>query len=168
MDGIEGDLRDSVRPSDRQAVRELLNATGFFSEGDVAVGVELVEETLKSGLAAGYHYLFLDAPDGSLEGYACFGQVPLTESSWDLYWIAVAPSSKRSGRGRRLLHAVERVAARNGAAQLFVETSGRAQYAPTRSFYEGMGYDKAAEFDDFYAPGESKVVFRRRISDVAD
>jgi hypothetical protein len=42
-----------------------------------------------------------------------------------------------------------------------VETSTRAQYEPTRTFYERCGYEIAAELPDFYAPGDGKAIFVR-------
>ena len=40
--------------------------------------------------------------NGAVLGYACFGPTPMTERTWDLYWIAVAPNAKRAGVGRAL------------------------------------------------------------------
>ena len=42
-----------------------------------------------------------------------------------------------------------------GGTAAYAETSGRPQYAPTRGFYTRCGYDTAAVFDDFYAPGDA-------------
>jgi hypothetical protein len=44
---------------------------------------------------------------------------------------------------------------------MYVDTSGRAQYAPTRAFYEHMGYERAAVLEDFYAPGDAKVIYSK-------
>jgi ribosomal protein S18 acetylase RimI-like enzyme len=46
---------------------------------------------------------------------------------------------------------------------MYAETSGRPQYEPTRAFYERMGYQVAARLKDFYAPGDDKVIFARRL-----
>jgi hypothetical protein len=46
-----------------------------------------------------------------------------------------------------------------GGLRVYVDTSGRAQYAPTRAFYERLGYLPAAVLDDFYAPGDPKVIY---------
>ena len=68
------------------------------------------------------------------------------------------------GIGRRLLAATEQRAAAAGAATIYADTSGRADYARTRAFYHRAGYLKAAELPDFYAPGEAKVIFAKRLS----
>ena len=71
------------------------------------------------------------------------------------------PSNQRGGVGRALLAEAERRIAMiaGGAARIYVETSSRAQYQPTRAFYLRCGYRVAAELEDFYAPGDGKVIF---------
>ena len=48
---------------------------------------------------------------------------------------------------------------------MYVETAGREQYRPTRAFYEACGYEIAARLDDFYAPGDAKVIYLRVLPD---
>jgi hypothetical protein len=50
---------------------------------------------------------------------------------------------------------------------MFIDTSGRAQYQPTRAFYERMGYSRYEVVRDFYAPGDDKVVYRKQLRSVA-
>jgi GNAT superfamily N-acetyltransferase len=161
MSGSAG-LRDRPRPADIAAVRALVAATGFFSAEEVAVAGELVEERLARGEASGYAFLFADGADG-LEGYSCFGPIALTQASWDLYWIAVAPARRGHGLGRRLLQASEAAIAAAGGRAVYAETSSRPLYAPTRAFYLACGYREAASIADFYAPGDGKVIFEKRL-----
>lgn len=70
---------------------------------------------------------------------------------------------QRSGLGRELLLETERRAVALGAQQMFVDTSGRDQYTPTRAFYERMGYEKAAVLADFYAPGDAKIIYSKEL-----
>jgi ribosomal protein S18 acetylase RimI-like enzyme len=92
-------------------------------------------------------------------GYAAWGQAPLTERTFDLYWIAVAPAAQGRGVGRALLTLVERAVAARGGGNLYIETSSRAVYARTRRFYVEAGYPRVARLRDFYAPGDHKVMF---------
>lgn len=161
-------LRDAVAATDPAAVRRLVSATGFFHPEEVAIAVELVEETLAAPQASDYHFLFADDREGGVTGYSCFGPIPLTRGSWDLYWIAVDPSRQGSGLGRLLLAASEARARALGAQRFFVDTSGRPQYAPTRAFYERCGYVVGARLEDFYAPGDPKVVYRRELGPEPD
>ena len=75
--------RTKLRPGDVAAVHALVRDTGFFSEEEQLVAVELVEERLAKGAASGYEFVFADAADrpGELRASACDGPVPATESS---------------------------------------------------------------------------------------
>src|SRR5262245_36726965 len=115
-------LRHDPTDRDPAGVRQLTSSTGFFSDEEVAVAVELVEARLSQGLASGYHFLFADR-DGDLEGYVCYGPIPLTKASFDLYWIAVRPGAQRAGLGRRLMAAAEAEARALGGTAMYVETS---------------------------------------------
>lgn len=159
----EAGLRCTVVQTDVEAVRTLVQSTGFFRADEAAVAVELVEDRLAKGLeASGYHFLFVDDA-GRLAGYACFGPIPCTLTSWDLYWIAVAPSAQGRGLGRRLLQAAEHAVQTAGGLSLYVETSSRPQYYPTRAFYLACGYRIEHVFEDFYAPGDGKTVYVKRL-----
>ncbi|HUL06977.1 MAG TPA: GNAT family N-acetyltransferase [Candidatus Acidoferrum sp.] len=155
-------FREEPVARDANAVRELTAATGFFSDEEVAVAIELVEARLAQGLASGYRFLFADG-GGRLDGYVCYGPIALTRSSFDLYWIAVRPGAQRAGLGRRLMEAAEAQARALGATAMYVETSSRPQYEPTRTFYRRIGYRAAAELPDFYAPGDGQVIFTKRL-----
>jgi ribosomal protein S18 acetylase RimI-like enzyme len=157
--------RDQVCDNDRHAVRQLVTATGFFSPGEQDIAVELVDDALTQGEAAGYEFLFADNEErpGMLRGYACFGPVPSRPRDYDLYWIAVAPSGQRHGLGRQLIAEAERRAVSRGAVSMSIDTSGREQYLPTRAFYARMGYRIHEVVRDFYATGDDKVVYRKQL-----
>ena len=153
--------RDFVRPADMDIVRDLCRSSGFFSDEEVTVAVELVEEFLNKGEASGYNFLFAEV-DGQCRGYTCYGRIPFTQHSFDLYWVAVDDSLRGLGLGKRLVAETERRIAMADGRQIYVETSSREQYQPTRKFYDRLGYVREAVFEDFYAPGDSKVVFVKR------
>lgn len=151
-------LRDTVIPEDGPRVRRLVDITGFFHDDEVNVAEELVVERLQKGDASGYHFVMADHY-GRLAGYVCFGPIPCTQSSYDLYWIAVHPDFQDRGLGRRLLvEAEQRIKARGGS-RIYVDTSQRAQYASTRAFYEGCGYTLETVLKDFYALGDGKAIY---------
>lgn len=152
-------FRCEARPSDVEHVRKIAESTGFFTEAEVGIAVELVEERLSKGLSCGYRFLFADAYDGIPIGYTCFGEIPCTIGSFDLYWIIVHHAHRSRGLGRRLMVRTERMVAELGGRGLYAETSGREQYQPTRLFYLKNGYKIIATLKDFYSPGDDKVVF---------
>jgi hypothetical protein len=50
-----------------------------------------------------------------------------------------------------------------GGKRIYVETSSREQYRPTRSFYSCCGYCKEATLEDFYSSGDHKVIYLRML-----
>ncbi len=155
-------IRETVGAADPEALRGLVAATGFFNPEEVAIAAELVDERLAKGPDSGYEFIMAEV-DGRLAGYSCYGRIPCSEVSWDLYWIAVAPEQQGSGLGRRILALTEQRIAAAGGLAVYAETSGRGQYAPTRAFYERCGYATGAVFEDFYAAGDAKYVFVKRL-----
>jgi ribosomal protein S18 acetylase RimI-like enzyme len=151
-------FRRQLAASDPANIEALVRATGFFSAEEIGIARELADDAASNGLASHYRFLLAGEPE-AISGYACFGPVPCTVSSWDLYWIAVAPDVQSRGLGRSLLGAAEEAIARAGGTRLYVDTSSRAQYGPTRRFYAVNGYSVVADMPDFYAPGDGKIVF---------
>jgi len=151
-------FRYDVTPADRNAVRAIVQSTGFFNPAEVEVAVELVEERLAKGPASAYCFVFADRA-GELLGYACYGPIAGTQASHDLYWIAVTPKVQGQGLGRLLMAETERLIRALGGQRVYAETSSRDQYAPTRAFYQRCAYRLEAVLKDFYAPGDDKVIF---------
>ncbi len=154
--------REVPRRGDVDQVRRIVASSGFFTEAEVAIAMELVDERLEKGLESGYHFLFAEAQD-TLLGYACFGPTPGTQSSWDLYWIAVEGARRDKGFGSAILARAENLMRAAGAGRCYVETSSRTQYAPTRAFYLRHGYAEVADLADFYGPGDGKIILIKRL-----
>jgi GNAT superfamily N-acetyltransferase len=144
-------------PHDRQMVREIVESTDLFSPEEIDIAVELVDDRLAKGPASGYEFVFAEI-DGRTVGYACYGPIAATRGSYDLYWIAVRRDCQRRGLGHALLAKVESLVRRRGGTRIYVDTSGREQYASTRAFYESAGYRPEAVLRDFFAPGDDKVI----------
>lgn len=153
-------LRD-LEARDRDGFPDLLADTGMFTPAEIAVALELVDTALKGGEPADYLFRIASEDGGPMIGYACFGSTPLTEGTFDLYWIAVSPAFQGRGVGRRLLAAAETEARKRGGRLMVVETSSQEKYAPTRVFYLAGGYGLAARIPDFYRPGDDKLIFTR-------
>jgi ribosomal protein S18 acetylase RimI-like enzyme len=155
---MEVTWREEPRPSDIQTVRNIVVSSGFFSEAEVEVAVELVQERLNKGLPSGYHFIFAERK-GDVIGYSCFGPIPCTVESYDVYWIALKNELRGEGLGQLILKRVENKIREMGGRRIYVETSSRDQYKPTQSFYTRCGYREEAVLKDFYSPGDHKVIF---------
>jgi ribosomal protein S18 acetylase RimI-like enzyme len=153
--------RSGVNPGDCDTVKEIVEATGYFSAPEVAVAVELVQEHLAKGAAAsGYYFVFAEL-GGRTIGYVCYGPIPCTITSHNLYWIAVHPEFQGRGLGKALMREAEKCIIAAGGTRIYIDTSYKAQYEDTRAFYESLGYTLDALLKDFYSPGDDKVIYRK-------
>ncbi|HJQ21637.1 MAG TPA: GNAT family N-acetyltransferase [Gemmatimonadaceae bacterium] len=152
-------------PEHRTLVEHIVRATGVFSDAEIAVAIELFDDTFSSASAGESDYEFVGAfADDRLVGYACFGATPSTDRTYDLYWIAVHPQAQRSGAGAALMADLERRLAERQARLVTIETSSRTDYAATRQFYHQRGYVEAARLRDFYALGDDRVILTKRLA----
>ena len=158
MNTVKIEFRSTVTDTDLATVRAITESTGFFYPEEVDTAVELVEDRLAKGPRCGYHFLFAEQ-DGRTMGYTSFGPIACTKESFDLYWIVVAGDFRGKGLGTQLLEQSEKAVTSLGGSRVYIETSARHFYEPTRAFYLARGYTQVAELEDFYAPGDAKVIY---------
>lgn len=157
----------SMVAADRGGVFRILENAGNFTPEEVATALELIDEWLELGEHSGYltYVLETQGEDASeVLGYVCFGPTPLTESTYDLYWIAVDKSKHRGGVGKRLMKFTEEEIVRRGGRLLLIETSSQETYGGTIQFYERSGYDLVGCVKEYYKPGDDKLIFAKRLS----
>jgi ribosomal protein S18 acetylase RimI-like enzyme len=163
-------MNRTIRPlvaADRSGVFRILENAGNFTPAEVATALELIDEWLELGEHSGYlTYVLETGEEGNSEvlGYSCFGPTPLTESTYDLYWIAVDKSKHRGGVGKRLLKFTEEEIARRGGQMLLVETSSQETYGGTIQFYEKTGYELVGKIKEYYKPGDDKLIFVKKLA----
>jgi len=155
-------LRYDVHREDIENIRNIVVSTGYFDNDEIEVAVELIEEYLHKGKKSGYNFIFADCNNETV-GYSCYGLIPCTKISYDLYWIAVSDQYQGRGIGRELLNATENLIRIDGGKQIFVETSSKEQYQSTRAFYEKCRYDKSAEITNFYDYNDNKIIYVKKI-----
>jgi ribosomal protein S18 acetylase RimI-like enzyme len=151
------------RADDRAPVGAILEATGAFSAEEVAVALELVDAAVARP-DHDYIVRVLETPLGRVTGYTCYGRTPFTEGTYDLYWIAVHPDCHGDGSARRLMAEAEEDIRARGGRIILVETASKPSYARTRRFYESIGYVEVARIPDFYARGDDRVTYWKRLS----
>ena len=144
--------------ADIENVREIITSTSFFQTHEIPVAVELVEERLSKGVESGYHFIFVET-EGKTVAYACFGEIPCTKGSFDLYWIATHNEYRGKGIGKMLMAEVESHIKGIGGRVIYIETSSKAQYEPTRKFYENYGCKTEAVLKNFYDLNDSKHIY---------
>jgi ribosomal protein S18 acetylase RimI-like enzyme len=152
-----------MRPTDKPAVMAILRTTPEFLPHEVTIAEELIDVFLASPHESGYHILVADL-DGRVAGYVCYGDTPLTEGTWDIYWIAVDRNHQGKGFGRALMNKAESDITASHGRMAVVETSGKPDYNKTRQFYSAQGYVEVARIPDFYATGDDKLILVKRLN----
>ncbi|MBN2891266.1 MAG: GNAT family N-acetyltransferase [Bacteroidales bacterium] len=155
-------LRTEVKESDIQFVEEIVRSTGFFRDDEIEVAVELVQEAFEKGKESGYEFVFVDVDDKTV-AYSCFGLIPCTLVSYDLYWIATHNDFRGKGLGKVVLQKTEEIVKFLKGKGIYVETSSKPLYLPTQKFYEKNDYTLKVSFEDFYAEGDDKYVYVKKI-----
>lgn len=156
-------LRNKIVHSDLGFIRDILVSAGFFHDFEIDVAIEIGEEVLEKGDAAGYHFLFAEDVDFKPYGFTSYGDIPCTANRYDLYWIGVHQKMRGKGIGTILLQESEKaVSALNGRI-MYIETSAKELYVPTREFYLKNGYRIETILEDFYDDGEGKVIYSKRL-----
>ena len=152
-----------LREEDREPLGRILEATRSFSAAEVKVAMELIDYALAKPGQTDYFFHCAEDGEGRLAGYMCYGEVPLSDRCWDLYWIAVDPSLQGRGLGKAMVTFMEADLRERRARKIFIETGGKASYGSTRKFYEAQGYSEIARIPDFFAVGDDKVIFGKDV-----
>lgn len=108
--------------------------------------------------------VWVDEASGQPAGVVYFGPDPMTDRKWDVWMIAVATDRQGQGIGSELLRYTEAQVGMGGGRLLLTETSSLSKYDATREFYDKHDYREVARIPDFYADGDSKVVYAKRIA----
>lgn len=152
-----------LQQCDRNKIDCILDATGMFTAAEIAVADELLDIFLDKPGQKDYQMHIVEQ-EGEVCGYVCFGPTPATEATFDLYWIAIAPQRQGQGIGKKLLLFAEQSCREQGGKLLIIETSSKEIYRPTQNFYLKNGYQIEARIKDFYALGDDRLIFTRRIN----
>jgi len=158
---------DSVRireaqVMDRSSVIDIVKATNFFRPVEVDIACEVFDDAAMNKPGCTYQSYVAEI-DGQVVGWICFGATPCTLGTFDVYWIAVDPDRQRHRVGSTLLEFAEVSINTQQGRIIVIETSGSEKYLPTRNFYERNGYTLAAEVKEFYAPGDDKWIFLKKL-----
>lgn len=152
-------------PDDTPALIALADATGLFQPGEADALLRGVLDGLHAGhLEEGHLALvWADEAAGPPAGWVYFAPTAKAHGVWDLWWIGVAPARQGHGIGGDLLRSVEAHVRAAGGRLLVIETSSQPALEPTRRFYAKHGYAECGLVPDFYADGDGKIIYAKRI-----
>jgi ribosomal protein S18 acetylase RimI-like enzyme len=153
-------LRPSV-PADTSVLVALAEATGVFKPHEIVALREVLDDYHESNRDEGHIARTWD--DGGPLGFVYYAPTAMTDRTWELWWIAVGKDLQGRGLGGSMLAAVEADVRSVGGRLLLIETSSTPPYIPTRRFYLKHGYALASQIPDFYADGDDKVIFAKRL-----
>jgi GNAT superfamily N-acetyltransferase len=106
--------------------------------------------------------ILVDSGDAPI-AYACFGRTPMTDATYDLYWLITAANRRGQGLGAALLGGVEGELAGRGARTVRVETSSLEGQGGAVRFYLRVGYQEVGRIRDFYRPGDDLITLAKRL-----
>lgn len=148
-------------PTETDALVALTDATGMFRPIEIVALREVLDDFYAKNYADDHHAIVLEE-NGEILGFAYYAPAEMTDRTWQLYWIVVRKDQQGRGVGGRLLRYVEDdLRNHRNARLLLIETGSVPHYELTRAFYRKHGYEQHALVQDFYADGDSMVVFRK-------
>lgn len=150
-----------VVPSDTPVLLKVVEGSGLFAPEELDPIRDLLDEYHATNAADG-HILTCEL-GGVLVAITYYVPKPFTDRVWELLMIAVNKSHQRQGLGTEMLVAVEQAVRDANGRLLLIETSDLPTFAPTRHFYHKNGFTEVAHIPDFFADGNGKVSFIRRV-----
>ena len=150
--------------NDREPLCHILQETDVFTKEEIDVAVELMEIVFNDPDQNEYEIYTAVSDQQEVVGFVCIGATPLTEATYDLYWIAVKPSHHHHGVGSQLLQHVESIVQQANGRMLVAETSSQPKYDDTHTFYLRKGYQEVARIHEYYRPGDDLVIFAKYFS----
>ena len=158
---IGGDVSISIRRLDRgdlPSLRIILAGTGLFPPDML----DAMAEPYLSGEAT-HHWLVASDRGPLVAGFAYAEPERMTDGTFNLLAMAVEPAQQGKRLGKALVRGLEDLLREGGGRVLIVETSSLEEYTGTRAFYAGQAFCEEARIRDFYAAGEDKILFWKRL-----
>ena len=139
----------------------LIKARAFTSE-EIDVAMELIDIVLKDPIQKEYQIYCMVHDQDQAIGYICYGPTPMTQGTFDLYWIAVDPDFQEQGVGSNLLDFLGKVVKELKGRMILADTSSIPHYEKTQNFYLRNGFQEVARVPDYYYPGNDRVTFCKK------
>jgi len=153
----------SLVPKDRMKLHSMLIHIHHFTSEEIDVAMELIDIVLKNRNQKDYQvHCMVDDQDEPL-GYICYGPTPMTEGTFDLYWIVVDLRFEGHGIGSRLMDFLEETVRKRRGRMILVDTSSISPYKRAQNLYLQKGFQEAARVLDYYCPGNDRITFCKRL-----
>jgi ribosomal protein S18 acetylase RimI-like enzyme len=153
-------------PADTPTLVALGVATGLFQPEEADLLLRAVLDDMHAGRLGEGHlaYVWADGPAAPPAGWVYFSPEAKADGVWELWWIGVDPTRQGQGIGDDSLRFVEDRVRDAGGRLLLISTSSLPLLERTRRFYAKRGYAECGRIPDYYADGDDKVVFVKRVA----
>jgi len=151
------------KPADRARLQEIVYSAENFNQADRDVAMELIDDVIAKQQASDYIIDVLEDEQGIAQGYVCYGHTPLTEHTFDFYWMVIDCNHQRQGLGYLFFHHVENQVRARGGRLLMCETSSLEGYERVLRLYEKLGYQRVAWIKNFYREGDDKLIYMKEL-----
>lgn len=148
-----------MEKSDRETVLDIIYKTEMFTSEEIKVAEELIDVYLNDSQQKDYNIIVIEDEKRQVVGYLCYGPSPLTQGTYDLYWMAVCPIEQGHGYGKQLVKWLEEKVKEANGRLIIIETSSQPKYEPTRQFYLRLAYEEVARIADFYKTGDDRIIY---------
>jgi len=152
-------------PEDCDPLGNLIDSIDIFSSEEKKVAKEVVLEASLYCNSEKFppYKILIYSQENKILGYICYGETPITQGTYDLYWMATCPSFQGKGIGKQLILAMISDLNKRGGRLIRVETSGLSYYDKTREFYIKNNFEESGRIKDFYKKGDDIVIYTYRI-----
>lgn len=151
-----------IVPADTPALVALSGSSGLFKPDELDAVRGMLDEYHATNAASGHNIITYE-DGGRPVGIAYFAPKGFTDRVWELLMIAVDGPRHRQGIGSELLVAVENAVRASSGRMLLIETSDKSSFERTRLFYRKHGYAEVARIPDYFADGDGKASFVKRL-----
>ncbi len=168
-----------IKKTDKEQIRAIAVSVGSFYKNEIECCLEMADEAINPAAAEEETEEEADRAEaqssyrsttfacyeegGKVVGFISYGPDEMTKGTWEVYWLAVHKRQQGKGIGRELMQHAEKEALKAKARQLVLETSSLQNYDHVRRFYEKLGYVTVATVPDYFAIGDHKVVYVKRL-----
>ena len=142
-----------THPDDIPGLQQVLHETDLFPPN-------LLPDLLAQG---GADTWLSSHVNGAAVGLGLTAPDPMTDGTWTMRALPVRPEVQGQGLGATLVTASEDRLRSLGARLQLLDTSGTDAFTATRAFYVAQGYEREARIRNFWAGGDDKVTFRKRL-----
>ena len=147
-----------IEKGDLEALRSVLNSIELFP-------AEMLDDMIHDyfNLLESKDLWFTCTQDGTPVSIAYCAPEKLTNGTYNLYALGIKGDYHGQGIGKQMIQYIEEKLISEGQRIIIVETSSTPDYQTSRQFYENLNYTKEATIRDFWADGDDKIVYWKKI-----